>query len=162
MREFTDEEYNAIGYAKRRCVTGESFSLTNTRYTKKCIGKMPGTWMKTDDSIKFDISIEPAGEHELHFRLSGFVPDFTGEKPGVRLMDIYDRTMKYRNGDCDGNNFNTRYCKGLISHFFALCSDLISGYSYIILGMKCGGRFTGGKESYFEYEEARPEDFLLE
>lgn len=181
MREFTTTEYNNIQRRKPKCnkKEGETCTFTTTRYTKTCIAQLPGTWVKTDESIKFDIEITPEDQpNTLHFRISGCVPGFVDGKPSVCFQDIIDTTVDYSVDrhhayfyPPDDPQATERVlmeapiddeCYTLISRFFLLVENLCRGYGFLMLALKQGYRFTGVKEwnAGTAYYHVKPEDFL--
>ena len=156
MREFTEEEFATIKTRKWRCThkaEGEQFTLTKTRYTRECIGYLPGTWLKSDNTLKFTAEISPAGENELRFRITGMVPSFHGDgAPSVRFEDIYDRTFNYAEQKLDkypywaGNEIGLLVCR-----FHLFLTNIVNGYSFLIWAMKSGYRF--GNQSEISLEE---------
>lgn len=169
MREFTEEEFSAIKNSKWKCKykkEGESFSLTNTRFTRSYIGDFPGTWFKTDATIKFTAEITPAGDHELRFRISGMIPSFNGEGgPKVELADIIDRTLTYSKTGTKANTKAYMWFQSelelLIYKFFFLAENIVQGYSMLIFALKCGHRFTNRTEVIINNcLNVKPEEFM--
>jgi hypothetical protein len=179
MREFTNTEYNTIKGLKWRCnkKEGESQNLTRTRYETVRCGHLPGTWMKTDGSIKFDAEIAPADEENtLCFRISGCVPEFVDGKPVCSFKDIINCKMDYSvdrhlvwrhpagnagdpyQGECDVEV----ELKTVIGRFFMLLENICCCYAYTLLAMKQGYRFTGMDEpdGCTAYLHGKPEDFM--
>ena len=163
MREFTDEEYYGINYYKPNCLKkeGESATFNRRRYTKTCVGKLPGDWRKTDNTIKFEIEITPADEaHQLNFRISGQVPAFVDGKPTVFLQDIINSTIDYSvdrhhayflpNSEAKERVLMEapieEELKTLLNRFFDFVEKVCAGYAYLLCAMKVGYRFTGVKE----------------
>ena len=181
MREFSTTEYNNIQSRKPRCnkKEGETCTFTTTRYTKTYIAQLPGTWMKTDESIKFEIEITPEDQpNTLHFRISGCVPGFVDGKPSVCFRDIIDTTVDYSVDrhhayfyPPDDPQATERVlmeapiddeCSTLINRFFLLAENVCRGYGFLMLALKQGYRFTGVKEwnAVAAYYHVKPEDFL--
>ena len=181
MREFSKDEYDNIRYYKPRCQksAGETCTFTATRYTKTCNAQLPGTWMKTDKSLKLEIEITPEDQpNTLHFRISGFVPGFVDGKPSVCIRDIIDTTMDYSVDrhrayfyPPDDPEATERVlmeapvaeeCQTLIERFFLLAENVCRGYGFLMLALKQGYRFTGVKEwsAGTAYYAVKPEDFL--
>lgn len=181
MREFTKTEYDNIRIYKRNCnkKEGESCTFTKTRYTKTCIAQLPGTWMLTDGSLKFEIEITPEDQpNTLHFRISGCVPGFVDGKATASLQDIIDTTVDYSVDrhhayffPPDDHHATERVlteapiaeeCKTVISRFFMLVDNVCRGYGYLMLALKQGYRFTGVKEwdSATAYYRVKPEEFM--
>lgn len=181
MREFTTTEYNNIQRNKPKCnkKEGESCTFTRNRYTKTCIAQLPGTWMKTDDSLKFEIEITPEDQpNTLHFRISGCVPGFVDGKPSVCFQDIIDTTVDYSVDRYhayfyppDDPQATERVlmeapieseCEMVIDRFFHLAHNVCCGYGYLLLALKQGYRFTGVTEWHgtTAYNNLKPEDFL--
>lgn len=174
MREFTDEEYNAIQCTKDRCYRseGESFTLTRTRYTKKCIGYLYGIWEQLDKSLSYELEITPADQpHMLTFRISGMVASFDGEgNPVVDYRDIMTKTIDY---SIDRNENNVSYWREqnateaelidaelhlVLRTFFTTAWHIINGYSRIIYAMKIGYRLTGMEKTANEIERCHDID----
>ena len=161
MREFTKQERKAISQYKIRCIKadGETFKLTNTRYVKSCVGYLPGHWWdKTDKSLSYEIEITPGDEPcTLNFRISGMVASFDEDSnPVISQQDILVKTVNYsvdRNPDAYTHDDDTPdeetqihdELKTVVINFFNLAYNLISGYAYLIYGIKRGYRFTGVK-----------------
>ena len=181
MREFTNEEYYAINYYKRKCnkKEGESCTFTKTRYTKTCIAQLPGTWMLTDGSLKFEIEITPEDQpNTLHFRISGCVPGFVDGKATASLQDIIDTNVDYSVDRHHAYFYPpddpqaaervlmeapiAEECKTVIGSFFMLVDNVCRGYGYLMLALKQGYRFTGVKEwdSATAYYSVKPEEFM--
>ena len=168
MRKFNDIEYNTIKELKWRCAfNGEKFSLSRSRYTKELVGHLPGTWMKDDDSIRFEMEISPNERPEtLDFRVSGIVPSFVDGKPVCEYRDILAKTIEWsRERFCVKDTPVTPEAElgMVIKRFFVLVENIVSGYTYLLLAMKQGYRFTGGMctdSLAAAYCEARPEDFM--
>lgn len=164
MREFTDEEYNAIQCCKTRCYRseGESFTLNRTRYTKKCIGYLDGFyWDKQDKSLSYELEITPADKpNMLTFRISGMVASFDGDgNPVVEYRDIMTKAIDY---SINRHEKNARFWVEqnateselidaelhlVLRHFFKVSFDIINGYTRLIYAMKTGYRFTGIERS---------------
>lgn len=164
MREFTDEEYNAIQCCKSNCYRseGESFTLTSKRYTKKCIGYLNGfCWEKVDKSLSYELEITPADQpYMLTFRISGMVASFDRDgTPVVEYQDIMTKTIDY---STNRNEKNAQFWNEqnateagkieaelylVLRHFFRMSWDIINGYSRLIYSMKKGYRFTGIEKS---------------
>jgi len=178
MREFTTTEYNNIQRNKPKCnkKVGETCTFNSKRYTKTCVAQLPGTWMKTDDSLKFDIEITPEDQpNTLHFRISGCVPGLVDGKPSVCWQDIIDTAVDYsvdRHHEYiyppDGEERvlmeapAESECELVVDRFFQLAENLCRGYGFLLLALKQGYRFTGVKEwgRAAAYCELKPEDFL--
>lgn len=167
MREFTKEEFSAIKTGKWKCKhkqDGESFSLSNTRFTRSYIGDFAGTWFQIDTTIKFTAEITPAGDHELRFRISGMVPSFNGEGgPKAELTDIIDQTINY-SGKAPESSLTWKYqseLEMLIYKFFLLADNIVQGYSWLIFALKCGYRFTNRDDVDMDScLNIKPEEFL--
>ena len=168
MREFTKEEFDTIKELKWKCKfkkEGESFSLTNTRFTRNYLGDFPGTWFKFDRTIKFTAEITPAGDNELRFRISGLIPSFNGEGgPRVELADIFDRTLRH-DGLSRKSKSLPRWAQSelemLIHKFFLLAENIVQGYSMLILALKCGYHFTNRDDvDMHSCLNIKPEEFL--
>ena len=159
MREFTKQERKAISLLKPKCnkKEGETFKLTGTRYVKSCVGNLPGHWWdKTDKSLSYEIEITPGDEPcTLNFRISGMVTSFDeASNPVISQQDILLKTVNY-SVDRDTEAYDRKEdipdeetqindeLKAIVSNFFFLAYNLISGYSYLIYGIKLGYRFTG-------------------
>jgi hypothetical protein len=181
MREFTTTEYNIIQHNKPKCnkKVGETCTFNSKRYTKTCVAQLPGTWMKTDDSLKFEIEITPDDQpNTLHFRISGCVPGLVDGKPSVCWQDIIDTTVDYSVDrhqayfyPPDDPQATERVlmevpvdneCATLIARFFLLAENVCRGYGFLMLALKQGYRFTGVKEwsAGSAYYHVKPEDFL--
>ena len=181
MREFTKTEYNNIKRRTPKCnrKEGESCTFTSTRYTKTCIAQLPGTWMKTDSSLKFEIEITPEDQpNTLHFRISGYVPGFVDGKPSVCLQDIIDTTVEYSVDRHQGYFYPpddpsatervlmdapiAEECELVVDKFFHLVENVCRGYGFLLLALKLGYRFTGVSEWWDTdaYNQLKPEDFL--
>lgn len=181
MREFTTTEYDNIRIYKPKCYKkeGEACTFTSNRYTKTCIAQLPGTWMKTDDSLKFEIEITPEDQpNTLHFRISGYVPAFVDGKATASLQDIIDTTVDYSVDrhqayfyPPDDQQATERVlmeapidneCETLIARFFLLAENVCRGYGFLMLALKQGYRFTGVKEWHAgtAYYHVKPEEFL--
>lgn len=156
MREFTKEEFDTISSKKWRCNkrAGESFSLTNTRYVKHATGRLPGTWIKVDSSIWFDLEITPAEEpNALHFHISGMVPMLGPDGCHVELRDILDITLTYdservrREFNSDGTIYAREITEleVLLERFFLMADNAICGYTWLLLYIRQGYRFVGNK-----------------
>lgn len=171
MRKFTSEELDLIRDCKWnvRKSDGETWSLDCHRYRRTSIGHLPGTWFKTDASIKFEMEIIPGKKGELRFIVSGMTPSFeAGKAPSISLTTMLDTTVNYTAGkhmrmDDAGELFreatDTEELRAVLDKFFNLAEDMNAGYSYLILGMKQGYRFSGVKEWswYSAYDEEIPE-----
>ncbi len=175
MREFTDEEYNAIQCCKYRCYRseGESFTLTRNRYTKKCIGQLDGFyWDKRDKSLTYELEITPADQpNTLTFRISGMVASFGSDgNPVIDYQDIMTKTIDY---SINRNEKNAKFwneqnadeaglCNAelylVLRHFFRMTWDIINGYTRLIYAMKKGYRFTGMEKSEDEIAYAKDID----
>lgn len=179
MREFTNEEYYVINYYKRKCnkKEGESATFNRRRYTKICVGKLPGDFWKTDNTIKFEVEITPADQpHQLNFRISGHAPAFVDGKPTVTLQDIINTTIDYsvdrhRAHFLPHSGAKERVLmeapieeelKTVMNRFFEFVDKVCAGYAYLLYAMKIGYRFTGVTEwtdttAFFHHT---PEDFM--
>lgn len=178
MREFTKQERKAISLYKIRCnkTDGETFKLTGTRYVKSCVGYLPGHWWdKTDKSLSYEIEITPGDEPcTLNFRISGMVASFDEDSnPVISQQDILVKTVNYsvdRNPEAydhgedipDEDAQINEELKTVIASFFNLAYNIISGYAYLIYGMKNGYRFTGIKTLLGSHhcDEISPETFM--
>lgn len=166
MREFTKEEFATIKMKKYRCIhkaEGEQFTLTSTRYTRECIGYLPGTWLKIDRTLKFIAEISPAGENELRFRITGMVPSLHGDgAPSIRFEDIYDRTFNYAEQKLDRYPYWAGNEIGLIvSRFHMFLNNIVRGYSLLIWAMKSGYRFGNLTETSLEECLRIPPDVFM-
>lgn len=181
MREFTDEEYYEINYWKPKCLkkAGESSTCNRRRYTKICVGKLPGDFWKTDSTIKFEVEITPADQpHQLNFRISGHAPAFVDGKPTVSLQDIINTTIDYSvdrhhayflpPDDPQATELVLMEApieeelKTLMNRFFEFVEKVCAGYAYLLYAMKVGYRFTGVTEwnDSTAFWNHTPEDFM--
>lgn len=180
MRKFSDIEMDTIKRNKPKCnkAEGETYSLTRSRYTKSCVGTLPGDWRKTCRNIRFELEISPNERpYTLDFRISGAVPCFDGAgKAYCEYRDILVRTVDWSVDTHPEPNCldeNRKPVEGppvkpedelwtVVGRFFGMAAGIISGYTYLFDAMKYGYRFTNKVygDSCFELSQFSPEDFM--
>ena len=182
MRDFSDLEYDTIKRLKPKCnkSVGETASLTRSRYTKSCVGVLPGSWVKPvpERSIRAEMEITPNDKPDtLDFRFSGIVPCFDGAGMAYcEYRDIVVRTVEWSVDTHPEPNCldeNRKPVEGppvsprselwtVVGRFFTMADEIISGYVYLFDAMKYGYRFSNKVygDSEFELSRFSPEDFM--